>query len=404
MSNDSYTLFENLKKSVHTELVHNISFDKQEKEDWKYFPIEQILQKNFVKENSITKIDYELNLNSSNENIIFENGFLNKEKSQYKNISIQEISIEEIKKQYDLKEFDFVAQLNLSTHKSFIKISIPRTVEKVNLKYFVDSKEKFVTQCVVIDIQEGGMVNITEEHQSLNQNEYTCQNLSLISLGQKATTHYYYIQNTNDTAIQLANTFVLQEKDSYFYSFAFQLGARFSRHYLDVRQQGTHAHTYMYGLYIAANKGQVIDNNSYIAHNHPQGYSSEHYKGLVGQLATANFNGRIFVKPNAQLVDASQLNNNIVLHPTARVNSKPEINVFANDIQCTHGATIGSIDETQLFYLKSRAISTITAYQLLLHAAIEEILDYITDNDIRNYITQQLNPIIQKLQTSVQSK
>ena len=404
MTKDSYTLFENLKKSVHTELVDNISFNKQEKEDWKYFPIEQILQKNFVKEDSSISIDYKFSLELSTENIIFENGFLNKDKSQYNDISIEEISLEDIKRQYDLKEIDFVAQLNLSVKKSFIKISIPRAVKKLNLKYFIDSKEKFVAQCIVIDIEDGAHVNITEEHQSLNTNEYTCQNLSLISLGEKATAHYYYIQNINDNATQLANTFVLQEKDSHFYSFVFQLGARYARHYLDIRQQGTHAHTYMYGLYIAANKGQVVDNRSFIAHNQPEGYSSEHYKGLVGQLATANFNGKIYVKKDAQLVDASQLNNNIILHPTARVNSKPEINVFANDIQCAHGATIGSIDENQLFYLKSRAISTVTAYQLLLHAAIEELLDYITDNKIRNYINEQLNPIIQKLQTSVQNK
>ena len=289
MSNQNYTLFKNLKKSVHTELIKKISFDKQQKEDWKYFPIKQILQKDFVKEeNNITK-SYELNINSSSENIIFENGFFNKKKSQYNHISVTNISIEDITKQYNLKEIDFASQLNLSIQKDFIKISIPKSVKTLELKYFVDSKEKFIAQCIIIEVEDGGLVNIREEHKSLNKDDYICQNLSLISIGANATVNYYYIQNTNELTTHLANTIILQEQHSHFYSFVFQLGARYSRHYLDIRQVAKNAHTYMYGLYIAANKGQIVDNRSFIAHNHPEGYSYQHYKGLIGKLATAKF-------------------------------------------------------------------------------------------------------------------
>jgi len=192
-------------------------------------------------------------------------------------------------------------------------------------------------------------------------------------------------------------TMVDQARDSHYRSFTLSLGARWSRHNLHARHGGSNVETLLYGLYLARDE-QLTDNHTVIFHDQPDCNSWEVYKGVLGDRARGVFNGKVIVQPIAQHTDAKQTNRNLLLSDDARVDTKPQLEIFADDVKCTHGATVGRLDEQQRFYLRTRGIAGRTAQALLIWAFAAEVLLEVTDAATRvsleSLVRQRLDQMI----------
>jgi Fe-S cluster assembly protein SufD len=157
------------------------------------------------------------------------------------------------------------------------------------------------------------------------------------------------------------------------------------RNNLNVVLDAEHCESHLYGLYLM--KGNThVDNHTVVDNVKPHCFSNELYKGIMDDHATGVFNGKIFVEPDAQKTNAYQSNKNVLLSDSASINAKPQLEIFADDVKCSHGCTVGSLDQEAMFYLRSRGISEKTARSLMLHAFADDVLEHINLPAIRNYV------------------
>jgi Fe-S cluster assembly protein SufD len=177
-------------------------------------------------------------------------------------------------------------------------------------------------------------------------------------------------------------TQVDQQRDSHYRSFTLAMGGALARHNLNVRLNDENIETLMYGLYLTRGE-QVADNHTAIYHDRPNCRSWEVYKGVLDDRSRAVFNGKVFVKPEAQKTDAKQTNRNLLRSDFAKVDTKPQLEIFADDVKCTHGATVGRLDEVGLFYARSRGIPQAAAERLLTYAFAAEVIEEVALAPVR---------------------
>ncbi|HEU5041156.1 MAG TPA: Fe-S cluster assembly protein SufD [Gemmatimonadales bacterium] len=190
------------------------------------------------------------------------------------------------------------------------------------------------------------------------------------------------IQRESELAYHVGLTHVEQARDSHYRSFTMAMGAALSRHNLHVRLNDENVETLMYGLYLTRGE-QVADNHTAIFHDQPNCRSWEVYKGVLDGRSRAVFNGKVFVKPEAQKTDAKQTNRNLLLSDGAKVDTKPQLEIFADDVRCTHGATVGRLDDLALFYARSRGIPLLAAERLLTYAFAAEVIEEVELEPVR---------------------
>ncbi len=183
---------------------------------------------------------------------------------------------------------------------------------------------------------------------------------------------------------------VIQEKGSVFESHMFQLGEANVVQRIDVSMEGPDSQCHLNGLYVG-HGDQRIENRTTIDHHAPRTLSRELYKGILDDKSQAVFEGLITVRPQAQKADSIQTNKNLLLSDAARANSNPELKIFANDVKCKHGATIGQIDSAQLFYLRSRGIPFAEARKVLIYAFASEMIDQVRDEALRKTLQRHLH-------------
>jgi Fe-S cluster assembly protein SufD len=207
-------------------------------------------------------------------------------------------------------------------------------------------------------------------------------------VGEGAVVDHYKVQQESSDAFHVATMHASLGRSANFSSHSIALGGRLTRNDANVTlSEGTEAT--LNGLYIV-NGTQHIDNHTEIDHAKPHGTSHELYKGILDGKATAVFNGRIIVRKDAQKTDSKQTNKNLVLSDEAVIDTKPELQIFADDVRCTHGATIGQLDEEALFYLQSRGIERAQARSLLTYAFAQDILDRVKVQSIKDQLEKVL--------------
>jgi Fe-S cluster assembly protein SufD len=190
------------------------------------------------------------------------------------------------------------------------------------------------------------------------------------------------IQRESERAYQIGATHVDQQRDSHYRSFSLAMGGALARHDLQARLNDENVETLLYGLYLTRGD-QLVDNHTAIHHNQPNCRSWEVYKGILDDRSRAVFNGKVFVKPEAQKTDAKQTNRNLLLSDGARVDTKPQLEIFADDVKCTHGATVGRLDDIALFYARSRGVPAEEAQRLLTYAFAAEVIGEVTLQPVR---------------------
>ncbi len=192
----------------------------------------------------------------------------------------------------------------------------------------------------------------------------------------------------NDT-YHVSNVCAKQSKDSNFTSHNFSMGKKFARRDFNIELDERGANCNLFGLYLVDEENH-IDHHTTIEHKDAHCNSNENYKGILGGKSTGVFNGRIHVHPDAQKTDAIQNNRNLLLSDDAIIHTKPELEIYADDVKCTHGATVGQLDERALFYLRSRGLNTKESQRMLMRAYVGEVIDEISNEEIKDELMEMI--------------
>lgn len=217
---------------------------------------------------------------------------------------------------------------------------------------------------------------------TLSENNFLMNNVTEVSLGVNAHLDYYQVQNQHLGASQINSLLVAEHRNSVFDSNIVTLYGGLIRNNMYVALQEEGGDCNLYGMYIL-DKNQIVDNFSYIDHIAPHCTSNEHFKGVMDDASLANFSGCIRVRPDAQKTEAYQANNNLLLTDTARINTKPQLIIDADDVKCSHGATVGQIDEEAMFYLRSRGIGQEEARLMMMFGFAHDIIRHVKLEPLR---------------------
>lgn len=239
----------------------------------------------------------------------------------------------------------------------------------------------------LIHVGRNARATVIESYVSTSDAMYFTNAVSEVSLADGATLRHYKIQREGARAFHVGTVEAQQARDSHYISFALSTGAALSRTNVYTTLDGEGAGATLNGLYMLDGE-QHCDQQTQIIHAQPNCFSRELYKGVLDDRSHGVFNGKVYVHPIAQKTDGKQTNKTLLLSPTAQIDTKPQLEIFADDVKCTHGATIGQIDQASLFYLKSRGIDNTTARRLLTYAFAADVLETIEVDDVRNALEQ----------------
>lgn len=291
-----------------------------------------------------------------------------------------------------IAEKDGLSSLNtaFSAEGAYIHIPKNKVVEKpIQIIHFSTGNEAALMlqprNLVIVD--ENSHVQIIERHQSLTKNPVLTNSVTEVFTNKRAIVDYYKIQNDASSATLIDNTFINQKQESIAKVHTFSFGGKLTRNNLNFFQNGEHIDSTMKGITIIGNK-QHVDHNTLVHHIEPNCESHQDYKGIFDDNATGVFNGKVVVEKEAQKTNAFQANNNILVSDKATINTKPQLEIFADDVKCSHGCTIGQLDESALFYLRSRGIPEKEARGLLMFAFSNNVLDSVKIPEIKQRITK----------------
>ncbi|HIB38032.1 Fe-S cluster assembly protein SufD [Mesonia sp.] len=239
----------------------------------------------------------------------------------------------------------------------------------------------------LVVVGENAHVQIIERHQSLTDNAVLTNAVTEIYADKRAMVDYYKIQNDHANASLIDNTYVEQQGESNCSVHTFSFGGKLTRNNLQFFQKGEHIDSTMKGVTIIEDK-QHVDHNTLVHHIEPNCESHQDYKGIYDDRSVGVFNGKVLVEKEAQKTNAFQSNNNILVSDKATINSKPQLEIFADDVACSHGCTIGQLDEDAMFYLKSRGIPAKEARALLMYAFANNVLSSVKIPELQKRVNK----------------
>ena len=241
----------------------------------------------------------------------------------------------------------------------------------------------------LIVVGDTGQASIIETFVSLEEDTTFTNTVTEIVAGEGALVDYTKVQQESDLAFHYARVQVHQERSSSVATHSIQLGGNLAREEVQVVLAGEGAESHLYGLYVIAGR-QHVDNHTVIDHAKAHCTSREVYKGVLDGKSQGVFNGKIIVRPDAQKTDSKQSNKNLLLSEDAIIDTKPQLEIFADDVKCTHGATVGQIDPEAVFYLRSRGIGMQDAKKLLTYAFANDVMERIKLQPLRERLAEQL--------------
>lgn len=287
---------------------------------------------------------------------------------------------------------DNMTSLNTAFAKEGAYINIPRNVEvekPIQIINFTTGSEAatMVQPRNLIVVEQNAHVQIIERHQSLTENAVLTNAVTEIFADRHATVDYYKIQNDQVTASLVDNTFIEQQSESTVSVHTFSFGGNITRNNLNFFQKGEHINSILKGITIIEGK-QHVDHHTLVHHIEPNCESHQDYKGIYDERATGVFNGKVIVEKEAQKTNAYQQNNNVLVSDKATINAKPQLEIFADDVKCSHGCTIGQLDEQALFYMQQRGIPKKEARALLMYAFANTVLESVKIPEVKARITR----------------
>ena len=273
---------------------------------------------------------------------------------------------------------------------AYINIPKSKVADKpIEIMYFSTGNEAalLVQPRNLVIVGENSHVQIIERHQSLTENPVLTNSVTEIFAQKRAIVDYYKIQNDTLEANLIDNTFVSQQKESHVSVHTFSFGGNLTRNNLNFYHFGEHLTSTLNGITIIGEK-QHVDHYTLVKHSTPNCESFQDYKGIYSDRSTGVFNGKVFVEKVAQKTNAFQKSNNILLSDKATINAKPQLEIFADDVKCSHGCTVGQLDETAMFYMQQRGIPKKEAKALLMYAFSNAVIENIKIPELKQRITK----------------
>ncbi|MDA7694047.1 Fe-S cluster assembly protein SufD [Flavobacteriaceae bacterium] len=289
---------------------------------------------------------------------------------------------------------DSLTALNTSYAKEGAFVYIPKNVvaeKPIEIIHFSSGIEEalWLQPRNLIVVDKNSQVQIIERHQSLNEHPVVTNSVTELYVHEEAFADYYKLQNDLPSASLIDNTYITQEQNSHASVHTFTLGGKLIRNNLRFFHKGEHILSTLKGVTILEGK-QHVDHSTLVHHSQPNCESHQDYKGIFSERSEGVFNGQILVDKIAQKTNAFQQNNNILLDDKATVNSKPQLEIFADDVKCSHGCTIGQMDEQALFYLRSRGIPKKEAKALMTYAFANNVLESVQLPSLKKRINGQI--------------
>jgi Fe-S cluster assembly protein SufD len=419
----SFLAFENKVDIDTTSKVHDIrteafgafeskGFPTKKDEEWKYTSLNAVLKHDYnVFPKAIPTLAYEqvkkFLLNETDcYNLIFIDGvfssFLSETTHEGLDVCVMSAALEKPKYKMVIDTYfnqlanknNSLSDLNtaFSNEGAYIQIPkntvVPKPVQIVNFSTGTE-KELLIQPRNLVIVGENAHVQIVERHQSLTENNTLTNSVTEIFVKTRGIVDVYKMQNDRASASLIDSTFVSQKRDSVASVHTFSFGGNLTRNNLEFYQEGEHCVSHLNGISIL-NEKQHVDNHTLVKHKAPNCESHEMYKGIYDDRATGVFNGKVIVEQAAQKINAFQQNNNIIVGDKASVNTKPQLEIFADDVKCSHGCTIGQLDESALFYMQQRGIPKKEAKALLMYAFSNDALKDVKIPELK----AQLNKII----------
>ncbi|MFQ5738420.1 MAG: Fe-S cluster assembly protein SufD [Acidobacteriota bacterium] len=275
---------------------------------------------------------------------------------------------------------------------AYVQVSPGRVVEQPIHLLFLSTGDREAWRMhprTLIVVGANSQLSVVESYIGAGENLYLSNPVSEVVVGDNAVVDHYRLQNESKRAFHIGLHQVSQGRDSRYVTHAIDVGAAVARNDLTCVLNGEGGLAGLNGLYLL-NQNQHLDNYTTLEHAKPHCDSRELFKGILDDRARGVFRGRIIVREGAQKTDSKQTNDNLLLSDSALVNTKPQLEIYADDVKCTHGATIGQLDETALFYLRSRGIPETAARSLLVYAFASEVIDHIRLDPLRRQLLRFL--------------
>ncbi|MGK0295850.1 MAG: Fe-S cluster assembly protein SufD [Ulvibacter sp.] len=287
---------------------------------------------------------------------------------------------------------DSLTSLNTAFAYEGAYINIPKSKvadKPIEIMYFSTGNESalMVQPRNLVIVGENSHVQIIERHQSLTENPVLTNSVTEIFAQKRAIVDYYKIQNDNLDANLIDNTYVSQKQESHVSVHTFSFGGNITRNNLNFYHFGERLTSTLNGITIIGEK-QHVDHFTLVKHSTPNCESFQDYKGIYSDRSTGVFNGKVYVEKEAQKTNAFQKSNNILLGDKSTINAKPQLEIFADDVKCSHGCTVGQLDETALFYMQARGIPKKEAKALLMYAFSNVVIDNIKIPELKQRITK----------------
>jgi Fe-S cluster assembly protein SufD len=389
-----------------------IGFPTKKDEEYKYTNLAEIVKKDYnffpINEHHITKEQIDaLHLGEENfDYIVFVNGVLHKELSKISIANIEMLSFnhalndEKHKAVFD-KYFNTIAlennpfvDLNDAYCKFGFFLHVPKNtvIEKpIHVFYLSQNQQEntFYNTRNLLIVEENSKVEIIESHHNFDESFTFTNSVTEIFVYPNAKADWHKLQNDSDTSYLVDNTYAKQEKDSLATVNTFSFGGKLVRNNLDFIQNGSNINSFMNGITVI-DKDQLVDHHTAVHHNQPNCESYQNYKGIFGGKSHGVFNGKIFVDKIAQKTNAYQQNNNVLLSEGSSIDTKPQLEIFADDVKCSHGCTVGQLDKDAMFYLRARGISEKEAKALLLYAFANDAMQNIDIEPLKQKISKLL--------------
>jgi len=280
----------------------------------------------------------------------------------------------------------------------FIKVPDNAIVEKPIALYFVNDasqSQSFNNPRNLFLVGKNSQVTFLEDFNTEGDNESLTNIVTEIVVDENASADYYKLQNNKDTAYHIGTTQVYQTRSSRFSAYTFTLNGAMIRNNMNIVVDAEGCESNMYGLYLL-NGNTHVDNHTEVDHRKPHCESNELYKGILDDKSHGVFNGKVFVRQEAQKTNAFQSNKNILMSDNSIMNSKPQLEIWADDVKCSHGCTTGQLDEDGLFYLRARGLSEESARALMLYAFAVDVLSTVKLQPLKEYLEDLISERLQK--------
>lgn len=380
-------------------------FPTRHDEEWKYTLVDTLLKQSFSLPQQVNNLG---TVQSSTlpvkQQLIIHNGVFVNEPEWIKKLPSGVLLLplaaaltthEELIKTYlgtILKQEHGFHSLNTAMIHGGMFLYIPQGVcidEPIALVHVQDQENQAVHQRHLIIVEAGSQATIVEEYNGEESCSYLTNTVTEIFIGAHASLTHYKIQAESKSAYHLGHIAVKQSASSHFASHSLSLGGKLVRSDMSIYLQEQHAQCLMNGIYAPA-EGQHVDHHTIVHHLVPDCSSVQDYKGILMGRSRAVFNGKVVVAKDAQHTDAKQQNKNLLLSANAEIDTKPQLEIFADDVLCSHGATVGQLDEEALFYLATRGIGRLEASKYLIHAFAQDNLRLIQNRDLADWMSQLL--------------